>query len=230
MIATGVSHSVRELVETGVRPRRASTGSSYVRLDPALLRPAEVDHLIGDAVEGAHVLGWTAARSISRAGRHDGRCRSRTTSRPRGGTSTGAGCDIVGWQIPTPLPVAPPRFLADPPPPPPPAAGDDRVRDRRMQVTETKLEGVVVIEPTRHADNWGSRRGVSAHTLPGSRARRRDGAGQPFAVGLRRVARVALSGHDRTDGEARALHAGPDPRCGGGFARGLFIVRSMAGL
>jgi GDPmannose 4,6-dehydratase len=29
-----------------------------VRIDPALKRPAEVDHLIGDASKGRRVLGW----------------------------------------------------------------------------------------------------------------------------------------------------------------------------
>jgi GDPmannose 4,6-dehydratase len=30
----------------------------YVRVDPAFLRPAEVDHLIGDAGKARRVLGW----------------------------------------------------------------------------------------------------------------------------------------------------------------------------
>ena len=30
----------------------------YVKVDPALLRPAEVDHLIGDASKAKRVLGW----------------------------------------------------------------------------------------------------------------------------------------------------------------------------
>jgi GDPmannose 4,6-dehydratase len=30
----------------------------YVRTDPALIRPAEVDHLIGDASKARRVLGW----------------------------------------------------------------------------------------------------------------------------------------------------------------------------
>jgi GDPmannose 4,6-dehydratase len=58
VIATGVSHSVRELVEIAF----AHAGlhwDKYVRTDPALLRPAEVDHLIGDATKAAQVLGWT---------------------------------------------------------------------------------------------------------------------------------------------------------------------------
>ncbi len=58
VIATGVSHSVRDLVETafghvGLEWQR------HVRLDPNLIRPAEVDHLIGDATKARKVLGWT---------------------------------------------------------------------------------------------------------------------------------------------------------------------------
>jgi GDPmannose 4,6-dehydratase len=30
----------------------------YVRTDPAFLRPAEVDHLIGDAARARNLLGW----------------------------------------------------------------------------------------------------------------------------------------------------------------------------
>src|SRR5688572_19533403 len=57
VIASGVSHSVRELVEVAfgyvdLDWRR------YVRTDPALLRPAEVDHLIGDAAKARASLGW----------------------------------------------------------------------------------------------------------------------------------------------------------------------------
>jgi GDPmannose 4,6-dehydratase len=60
VIATGVAHSVQELVETafghvGLDWRR------HVRTDPALLRPAEVDHLIGDSSKARRALGWTPA-------------------------------------------------------------------------------------------------------------------------------------------------------------------------
>ena len=57
VIATGVSHSVRQLVEAafgfaGLDWRK------YVRVDPAFLRPAEVDHLVGDASKARRVLEW----------------------------------------------------------------------------------------------------------------------------------------------------------------------------
>jgi GDPmannose 4,6-dehydratase len=32
--------------------------NKYVRLDPRFLRPAEVDHLIGDSSKGRAALGW----------------------------------------------------------------------------------------------------------------------------------------------------------------------------
>jgi GDPmannose 4,6-dehydratase len=57
VIATGISHSVGNLVEiafgyVGLDWRK------HVRTDPALIRPAEVEHLIGDASKARRVLGW----------------------------------------------------------------------------------------------------------------------------------------------------------------------------
>ena len=57
VIATGVSHSVRELVQIAFG-HAGLDWERYVRTDPALLRPAEVDHLIGDASKAARVFGW----------------------------------------------------------------------------------------------------------------------------------------------------------------------------
>src|SRR5688572_2699250 len=47
VIATGESHSVRELVEVAFE-RVGLDWNKYVKLDPKFLRPAEVDHLVGD--------------------------------------------------------------------------------------------------------------------------------------------------------------------------------------
>jgi GDPmannose 4,6-dehydratase len=57
VIATGVSHSVKNLVENAFG-HAGLDWQKYVRTDPALIRPAEVDHLIGDASKGKNVLGW----------------------------------------------------------------------------------------------------------------------------------------------------------------------------
>jgi GDPmannose 4,6-dehydratase len=57
VIATGESHSVRELVELAF-DRVSLDWKKHVRLDPKFLRPAEVDHLIGNASKGREALGW----------------------------------------------------------------------------------------------------------------------------------------------------------------------------
>jgi len=57
VIATGVSHSVRQLVETAF----AHVGlnwNNHVTLDPKFIRPAEVEHLIGDNAKARKALGW----------------------------------------------------------------------------------------------------------------------------------------------------------------------------
>jgi GDPmannose 4,6-dehydratase len=57
VIATGVSHSVRELVESAFG-YAGLDWRKYVRVDPAFLRPAEVDHLVGDSSKARRVFGW----------------------------------------------------------------------------------------------------------------------------------------------------------------------------
>jgi GDPmannose 4,6-dehydratase len=57
VIATGVSHSVRELVDIAFA-RVGLDWQKFVQVDPALLRPAEVDHLLGDASKARKTLGW----------------------------------------------------------------------------------------------------------------------------------------------------------------------------
>ena len=57
VIATGKSHSVRELVEVAFS-HAGLDWREHVRTDPALLRPAEVDHLIGNPAKAAAELGW----------------------------------------------------------------------------------------------------------------------------------------------------------------------------
>ena len=57
VIATGETHSVRELLEVAF----AAAGldwRSHVEIDPKLIRPAEVDYLCGDATKVRQKLGW----------------------------------------------------------------------------------------------------------------------------------------------------------------------------
>jgi GDPmannose 4,6-dehydratase len=63
VIATGVSHSVRDLVQTAFG-HVGLDWQKHVRLDPALIRPAEVDHLIGDASRARKELNWTPSVSF----------------------------------------------------------------------------------------------------------------------------------------------------------------------
>jgi GDPmannose 4,6-dehydratase len=60
VIATGVSHSVKDLIEIAFA-RVGLDWQKYVRVDQALLRPAEVDHLLGDPTKARTELGWTPA-------------------------------------------------------------------------------------------------------------------------------------------------------------------------
>jgi GDPmannose 4,6-dehydratase len=57
VIATGVSHSVRDLVSIAFS-RVGLNWEKHVRVDPKFLRPAEVDHLIGNPGKAKRVLGW----------------------------------------------------------------------------------------------------------------------------------------------------------------------------
>jgi len=57
VVATGVKHSVRDLAKLAF----AHLGLNYqdfVVIDKSLLRPAEVDHLLGDATKARTQLGW----------------------------------------------------------------------------------------------------------------------------------------------------------------------------
>jgi len=58
VIATGVTHSVKHLVETAFS-HAGLDWQKYVRTDARFLRPAEVDLLIGDASKAKTKLGWS---------------------------------------------------------------------------------------------------------------------------------------------------------------------------
>ena len=57
VVATGVSHTVGDLVQVAFG-HVGLDWRKHVVQDPKLLRPAEVDHLIGDPAKARRVLGW----------------------------------------------------------------------------------------------------------------------------------------------------------------------------
>jgi GDPmannose 4,6-dehydratase len=64
VIATGEEHSVQEFVDLAFE-HVAVDPAGYVVSDPALRRPAEVDHLVGDASKAQAELGWKPRLSFS---------------------------------------------------------------------------------------------------------------------------------------------------------------------
>jgi GDPmannose 4,6-dehydratase len=81
VLATGESHSVRELVEiafdyidrpltwtgSGIDEKGIDerTGDVLVEIDPRYFRPTEVDHLLGDASKARQTLGWEPRYSFA---------------------------------------------------------------------------------------------------------------------------------------------------------------------
>jgi GDPmannose 4,6-dehydratase len=65
VIATGIAHSVENLVEVAFA-RVGLDWKKHVRLDSGLIRPAEVDHLIGDASKARKQLNWSPAVDFKR--------------------------------------------------------------------------------------------------------------------------------------------------------------------
>jgi GDPmannose 4,6-dehydratase len=58
VIATGETHTIRDLLQEAFRCAEIDDWESYVKQDPRFMRPAEVDLLIGDASKAQAKLGW----------------------------------------------------------------------------------------------------------------------------------------------------------------------------
>jgi GDPmannose 4,6-dehydratase len=58
VVATGETHSVRELLDVAFRHVGVDDWGPHVVQDPRFLRPAEVDMLIGDPGRAREKLGW----------------------------------------------------------------------------------------------------------------------------------------------------------------------------
>ncbi|HEX5852815.1 MAG TPA: GDP-mannose 4,6-dehydratase [Solirubrobacteraceae bacterium] len=64
VIATGKANSVRECCEVAFDEAGLGDFEQYVTIDPAFVRPAEVDHLIGDPAKAGRDLGWVPRTSF----------------------------------------------------------------------------------------------------------------------------------------------------------------------
>lgn len=58
VLATGESHSIRELLDLAFKTVGIKDWASYVKQDPRFIRPAEVDLLIGDPTKARRELKW----------------------------------------------------------------------------------------------------------------------------------------------------------------------------
>ena len=65
VVSMGVAHSVKDLVEAAFA-HAGLDWQQYVRTDPRFLRPAEVDHLIGDPSKAHRQLGWQPSVDFTR--------------------------------------------------------------------------------------------------------------------------------------------------------------------
>ncbi|MBV9805278.1 MAG: GDP-mannose 4,6-dehydratase, partial [Solirubrobacterales bacterium] len=95
VVATGIAHSVRECVEIAFDHAGLKI-DEHVVIDDTLKRPAEVDHLIGDASKAKAELGWEPRTSFEELIRlmvdadHELLSRDRATAaiRPQAGSET----------------------------------------------------------------------------------------------------------------------------------------------
>lgn len=58
VVATGTTWSIRQVLDTAFQVIGVDDWSPYVTTDDRFIRPAEVDHLVGDASRAREVLGW----------------------------------------------------------------------------------------------------------------------------------------------------------------------------
>jgi GDPmannose 4,6-dehydratase len=65
VIATGEAHSVAEFLDLAFGVVGIDDWSPYVKVDAGLLRPADVEVLIGDAAKAHSVLGWKPRLSLA---------------------------------------------------------------------------------------------------------------------------------------------------------------------
>jgi GDPmannose 4,6-dehydratase len=59
VVATGVAHSIRDLLAAAFEAVGIDGWEAFVEQDKHLLRPADIDLVVGDATKAREVLGWT---------------------------------------------------------------------------------------------------------------------------------------------------------------------------
>jgi len=65
IVATGLSHSLSDLLDLAFAAAGVDDGESRVRQDPALIRPADVVELYGDATKAREELGWAPTLDLA---------------------------------------------------------------------------------------------------------------------------------------------------------------------
>jgi GDPmannose 4,6-dehydratase len=65
VVGTGLPHTVRQMVEIAFQHAELEW-KRFVRIDPGLLRPAEVEHLVADPSRARRLLGWNSETSFER--------------------------------------------------------------------------------------------------------------------------------------------------------------------
>jgi GDPmannose 4,6-dehydratase len=87
VVATGETHEVRELVQVAFKAAGIDDWERYVQVDERFLRPADVDHLVGDATKARRLLGWEPTVSfeelVTMMVEHDLRIEARNSERRR---------------------------------------------------------------------------------------------------------------------------------------------------
>ena len=66
VIATGEAHSIREFVEKSFECAGIKNWEDYVSVDPKLVRPADVFHLVGDSTKARIKIGWAPTITFDR--------------------------------------------------------------------------------------------------------------------------------------------------------------------
>ena len=65
VVATGLQHTLRDLLDVAFRRAGIQDWAPYVRTDPDLVRPAEITAMVGDATRARTVLGWEPSTSFA---------------------------------------------------------------------------------------------------------------------------------------------------------------------